>query len=204
MQSAWVAPSAAAEAGPLVLLEAAERTGTGEALAQYVVPDGQMATGSTLGAPKVCVTIKASGAIECVYAIEAGRKLFGTLVLHHWDERTGIALHALPGRFVINAEHQEHVFTLSNGVEVREAIFVLSGAPQGGRFDPPAVYYTVALHNCGPEQVRMHFASCAAISITTSKLTTTALGMRSSLGTRHPQTNTSASLPPRSNRRASP
>ena len=131
--------------------ERAEVTGTGERIAEYTVPDGQMATGSTLGGPKMCLTIKATGAIEKIYSVDAGQVLLGAVVLHHWDERTGIQLAPLPGTFVIHPAHQEHIFTLSNGIDVRENIFVLSGAPDGDSVDPPAAYYTVRLHNGSAE-----------------------------------------------------
>ncbi len=111
-----------------------------------------MATGSTLGAPRICITLKATGAIEKIYAVEAGQTVFGTVVLHHWDERTGVRLQPLPGRFVIHPEHQEHIFTLSNSVAVHENVFVLSDGAEGERTDPPAAYYTVRLQNTGTEE----------------------------------------------------
>lgn len=125
----------------------AEATGAAERSDEYAIADGEMATGSTLGGPKLALTIKATGAIEKIYSVDAGQVLFGSVVLHHWDERTGIRLSPQPGIFSIHPAHQEHLFTLTNGVEVRENIFVLSGAPAGDSVDPPAAYYTVRLHN---------------------------------------------------------
>ncbi len=112
-----------------------------------------MAAGSTLGAPKAVITIKATGAIEKFYSIEAGQMLIGAVMLHHWDERTGIRLPALPGQFVIHPDHQEHIFELTNGVTVEEQIFVLNGKPSGNNVDPPAAYYTVTLTNNTQEEV---------------------------------------------------
>ncbi|MFN2459886.1 MAG: trehalase family glycosidase [Candidatus Velthaea sp.] len=132
-----------------------EALGTGERIAMYSIADDAMAAGSTLGGPKVCATIKATGALEKMYASDAGATLTGTLVVHHWDERTGIELAPLPGRFEIRPEAQEHFFTLSNGVDVHETIFVLSGAPDGDDVDPPAVYYTLELHNETREALRL-------------------------------------------------
>jgi len=106
-----------------------------------------MAAGSTLGSPKAVLVIKATGAIEKFYSIDAGKVLIGTVVLHHFDDRNGIPLAALPGGFIIHPEHQEHVFQLTNGITVREDIFLLSGKPHGRRVDPPAAYYTVTLTN---------------------------------------------------------
>jgi hypothetical protein len=130
--------------------------GPSERVAIYKVPDGEMAAGSTLGGPKVCMVIKPTGAIEKVYSTDAGTTLLGTLVLHHWDELTGMHLSPHPGTFTIYPEHQEHDFALSNDVHVHEDIFVLSGGPQhGDEVDPPAVYYTVGLRNDADEERRI-------------------------------------------------
>jgi len=117
--------------------------------ARYVLPDNEMAVGSTLGGPKVCTLIKGTGAIEKIYSIEAGVTVFGTVVLHHWDERTGMQLSPVEtGTFTLHPEHQERDFTLPNKVAVHEDIFVLSGHPSpNGAVDPPAVYYAVELRN---------------------------------------------------------
>ncbi|MGH2411219.1 MAG: hypothetical protein ACRDGS_12735, partial [Chloroflexota bacterium] len=117
--------------------------------AGYTIADDEMAVGSTLGGPTVCTLIKGTGAIEKVYSIEAGVTIFGALVLHHWDEQTGMQLSPIEtGAFTLYPEHQERTFKLPNKVEVHEDIFVLSGQPgSDGSVDPPAVYYTVELHN---------------------------------------------------------
>src|SRR6185437_3248836 len=117
--------------------------------AGYTIADDEMAVGSTLGGPTVCTVIKGTGAIEKVYSIEAGVTVFGSLVLHHWDEQTGMQLSPIEtGTFTLYPEHQERAFKLPNKVAVHEDIFVLSGQPgNDGSIDPPAVYYTVALRN---------------------------------------------------------
>ena len=135
-------------------------SGSGERLSTYEVPDHQMAAGSTFGSPKATLVIKSTGAIEKFYSVDAGKTLVSTVVLHHFDERSGIALTAYPGTFVIHPEHQEHLFELSSGVRVHESIFLLSGKPHGERVDPPAAYYTVTLTNLTEkEQVIGTFAS---------------------------------------------
>lgn len=121
--------------------------GSGERISTYEIADDQLPAGSTLGAPKAVVTIKSTGAIEKFYSIEAGVSLIGSVMLQHWDERSGIPLMGLPGQFVIHPARQEHVFELTNGVLVREQIFVLNGKPAGHRVDPPAAYYSVVLQN---------------------------------------------------------
>lgn len=100
--------------------------------------------------------IKPTGAIEKFWSIEAGALMFGTLVVHHWDERSGIPLTPLPGQFIIHPDHQEHLFELTNGVTVHEDMFVLSGKPEGEDrriVDPPAAYCVVELTNDSDEDL---------------------------------------------------
>lgn len=120
----------------------------------YTLPDDQLPVGSMLGGPKVCMVIKATGAIEKVYSTDTGETVFGALVLHHWDERTGMNLAPLhPGTFALHPEHQEHRFSLSNGVAVHEDLFVLNRRlEENGEVDSPAVYYTVELRNESDEE----------------------------------------------------
>ncbi len=121
----------------------------------YRVSDRERAAGSTLGGPQTTLVIKATGAIEKIHAIAAGKTVIGAVVLHHWDERTGIRLSARPGEFVIHPERQEHNFSLSNGISVHEEIFVLNGLPRGDKVDPPAAYYRVTLTNDTDEEIRI-------------------------------------------------
>jgi hypothetical protein len=157
-------------------MEIARGIGPSARVAVYTVPDNELAVGSTLGGPKVCMVIKATGAIEKVYSIDTGETLFGALVLHHWDERTGMNLAPLhAGTFTIHPEHQEHQFTLANGVVVHEDLFVLSGRPgQDGSVDPPAVYYAVELRNDADEEARVAtYAFCELRGQTSHDVVTT-------------------------------
>ncbi len=128
-------------------------------IGNYGFADDHLAVGSTLGSPKICMVIKATGAIEKVYSIDAGEVLVGTLVVHHWDERTGVALAPLRGNFVIEPERQEHHFQLSNQVAVKETLFVLNAAEENNVADPPAAYYVLELHNDSGDDA--HIASYA-------------------------------------------
>lgn len=117
-----------------------------------------MSAGSTLGGPKATMWIKPTGAIEKFWSIDAGALMFGALVIHHWDERSGIPLTPLPGQFIIHPDHQEHLFELSNGVTVHEDLFVLCGKPEGEdrhTVDPPAAYCVVELTNDSSETVQI-------------------------------------------------
>lgn len=126
----------------------------------YTISDGELPAGSTLGAPQLCMVLKATGAVEQVWSVEAGAKMFGTLVLHHWDERTGIELGALAGTFNLHPERQEHAFSLSNDVGVRETLFALNTGFDAG--DPPAAYYVLELRNDSEVEVAVAtFAFCA-------------------------------------------
>ena len=144
----------------------AKVSGPGHQIETYEISDHEVSAGSTLGGPKATMWIKPTGAIEKLWSIEAGVNMFETLVVHHWDERTGIPLTPLPGQFVIHPDHQEHVFELANGVTVREDLFVLSGKPEGPdahQVDPPAAYYHLQLTNDGDDTV--HIATVCSIQV---------------------------------------
>lgn len=131
--------------------------GAGRHGTYYDIDDRQVSAGSTLGGPKCVCIIKSTGAVEKIYSSDYGKTLIGTIVPQHWDESTGIPLTALPGRFRLHPSHQEHFFQLSNGVEVRESIFVLSSGPDRAKADPPAVYFTIELSN--PTETTLHTAT---------------------------------------------
>ncbi|HEY5095683.1 MAG TPA: hypothetical protein VII69_11240, partial [Candidatus Eremiobacteraceae bacterium] len=146
----------------------AQIVGTGQKGASYNISDAQMAAGSTLGGPKCVCIIKATGAIEKIYSSDCGQALVGSVVVHHWDRSTGIALTALPGSFKIHPEHQEHFFTLSNGIEVHEDIYVLSGSPRGKTVSPPAVYYVIELRNPTDQRIEIETFGFAQLRGNTS------------------------------------
>jgi hypothetical protein len=132
-------------------------TGIGQSgrIASYEVSDRELAVGSTLGGPKVTAIIKANGAIEKVFSVDAGAVLFGTLILRHYDAESGRYLsQEQGGSFRIHPEHQEHIYSLSGGIAVHEDIFVLNGGPaENGEIDPPGVYQIVRLQNNGSDPV---------------------------------------------------
>ena len=129
------------------------RVGAGERISTYVVPDTQMAVGSTLGSPKAVVVLKANGAIERFYSIDAGKVMIGGVQIAFWDGASGARLAKLPGDFVIHPDRQEHVYQLTNGVSVRESAFVLSGEPEMDSADPAIAYLAVALECAGDEEI---------------------------------------------------
>jgi hypothetical protein len=131
--------------------------GQSERVAVYEVPDDQLAVGSTLGGPKAVCVIKANGALQQVYSTDLGARLFGTVILRHYDQKTGIYLGPQKGgKFTIHPEHQEHHFALAGNIAVREDIFVLSGEPgEDGSVDPPGVYLVIELTNTTSESVEI-------------------------------------------------
>lgn len=135
----------------------AREFGQSERMAIYEIADDQLAVGSTLGGPKAACIIKATGALQTVYATDTGVTAFGSVVLRHYDDATGMHLAADgTGTFVIHPEHQEHVYSLPNAVQVHETVFVLSGKPgDDGQVDPPGVYLSVKLQNHGPDTARI-------------------------------------------------
>lgn len=136
----------------------AKISGPGHEISEYAISDREMSVGSTLGAPKGALIIKATGALEKIFSCEAGTDIFRSLVVHHWDRRSGIPLLPAPGEFMVHPDRQEHLFELANGVTIREKIFMLNGAPSGDdlrEVDPLAAYYIVELHNEGAKTVEM-------------------------------------------------
>jgi len=124
----------------------------GISISPYTIGDHDLPAGSTLGGPKAVVTLKATGAIEKFYDIDAGQVLVGTVLMHHWDERTGVRLHPGLGEFRLWPDRQEHEFTFADRTAVRETVLVLSGSPDGHDVDPPAAYYIVELTNEADER----------------------------------------------------
>ena len=131
--------------------------GQSERVAQYEVPDNELAIGSTLGSPKAVCVLKASGALEKVYSTDIGKVLFGSFLWRAYDRHSG--MHLSPqkgGKFILHPEHQEHAFTLDGEIGAHEDVFVLSGSPGAdGGVDPPGVYYCVTLTNQGAEPIAL-------------------------------------------------
>lgn len=121
--------------------------GSGERISTYTVSDTEMAAGSTLGAPKGAIELKANGAIKKFYSADAGSVLISGFQVAFFDHRTGVILGKLPGNFVIHPDRQEHVYELINGLVVHEAVLVLSGPPDLARVDPLVAYFDVTLEN---------------------------------------------------------
>jgi hypothetical protein len=121
----------------------------------YIIPDNQMAQGSTIGAPRCCMVIKPTGAIQKIFSPDAGLDFLGALQVHYWDRRSGIRLTPLSGEFHIHPERQDHVYLLDNGVHVHDQLFAYNDRWEGDDVPPPAVYFRVRLHNTTTEAVSL-------------------------------------------------
>jgi glycogen debranching enzyme len=113
----------------------------------YRLTDHDLACGSLLGSPKLQLSLKATGAIERLYCVDAGAPLLGAFLVKHWDERAGMKLDPITGHFFLYAEHQEHRYMLSNGIYVFEDVFVHCSGD--------AAYYVVELTNDSEEEQRV-------------------------------------------------
>src|SRR4051794_22936963 len=71
-------------------MDIAKGIGQSGRVAEYEVADTELAVGCTLGGPKAQAIIKANGAIEKAYSIDSGETLFGTVILRHFDAKTGM------------------------------------------------------------------------------------------------------------------
>src|SRR6185437_10961478 len=82
----------------------AKISGPGHEISEYAISDREMPVGSTLGAPKAALIIKATGALEKIFSCEAGTDVFRSLVVHHWDRNSGIPLLPSPGEFMVHPD----------------------------------------------------------------------------------------------------
>ena len=139
----------------------AKFTGSGEAISTYQVDDTEMAVGSTIGAPKGTIILKANGAIDRFFSSDAGRIAIGGMQIRYWDAASGVTIGVIPGEFIIHPDRQEHVYELANGVLVRENVFMLNGQPEIDRADPAIAYVHVRLENSRAQPVRLRSIAAA-------------------------------------------
>ena len=130
-------------------------SGSGERISTYEIPDDQMAVGSTIGAPKGAIILKANGAIERFYSIDAGAVVAHGMQVYYWDPTTHVPLGKLPGEFIIHPDRQEHIYELSNGLMIREKVFMLNGQPELDRADPAIAYYHVNIENVTGQAIEL-------------------------------------------------
>jgi hypothetical protein len=121
--------------------------GSGERISVYEIEDTELSAGSTLGAPKGAVVIKASGAIEKFYSSDLGATLLEGISIHFWDAPSGATRPKVNGRFRIHPDRQEYSYRIDEGVRVTETVVVLNSKPRGNRVDPLTAYLLLELYN---------------------------------------------------------
>lgn len=130
----------------------------------YVVRDEEMAEGSTIGAPRCCLMIKPTGAIQKIFTPDAGLDFFGAVDVSYWDRRSRVRLGHMAGEFHIHPERQDHVFTLDNGVRVHEQLFPYNDQWTGDDdVPPPAVYYRIKYENTSPKKAHFDVVAFAVL-----------------------------------------
>jgi hypothetical protein len=125
--------------------------GSGERIAVYEIDDTQLAVGSTLGAPKGAIVIKASGAIEKLFSSDLGSTLLAGVSLQFWDAPTGAARSKAEGRFRIHPDCQEYTYRIDEGVTVVEKLFALNRKGADKPADPLTAYFSVEIRNDSTE-----------------------------------------------------
>lgn len=126
----------------------------------YVVGDGALPTGSTLGGPDLCVTLKGTGAIGRVASLLSGKALVSGLALRHWDLAFGVPLAPSDGTFELRPESQVHRYRLGDDLLVEETTFVLDDE----RSSVSACYVAVRLRNNGPRGLHVGAVAVARIA----------------------------------------
>lgn len=136
----------------------------------YVLADDQMAQGSTLGAPRCCLVMKPTGAIEHVYSSDVGNDLFGAIAVRMWDRRSKVRLSSRNSEFRLHPERQEHRYDLDNGVSVLEQAFPYNYDGEDGTSVPaPAVYYRFRFRNHGTSPAAFNAFAFAELRGNTSQ-----------------------------------
>ena len=117
-----------------------------------------------IGAPRCCVVIKPTGAIENIFTPDAGLDFFGAVEIRCWDRRSGVRLGVIAGEFHIHPERQDHVYQLDNGVHVHEQIFPYNDQWTGDEnVPPPAVYYRLKYENASCDRARFDAVAFAVL-----------------------------------------
>ncbi len=152
-------------------------------LPTYVVSDGELAHGSSLGNAACWVTTKATGAIESIFSLDVGQAVFGSCQLRYCgsglrsvgpvrgpapgpgrpagqSESFAALEPSAPGKFELHPAYQRHTFTLPGGVALEEIIFLPT---QGVEAESSTVCVGVRLHNDSSELRRLRLYAFAEL-----------------------------------------
>ncbi len=125
--------------------------GSGERIAVYEIEDTELAVGSTLGGPKGSIVIKASGAVEKLYASDIGETVMAGVSVQFWDGPSGAERVKAGGKFMIYPDCQQYAYRIEEDVTVLETLFVLNRYSVGNRVDPLTAYLLVEIRNDSSE-----------------------------------------------------
>ncbi|MHB1161228.1 MAG: hypothetical protein ACYC3V_13000 [Chloroflexota bacterium] len=155
--------------------EPAERVIGPGGLPTYLISDEELAHGSSLGNAACWVPTKSTGAVERVFALNAGLDVFGACLLRCCGsglrvpgpqpsplaplppfgaapERFALLEPSSPGSFEIHPAYQRHRFSLPGELEVEETVFL---PWQGPGAAVPTVWVGVWVRNRSPEPRRL-------------------------------------------------
>lgn len=127
----------------------------------YVVADGALPAGSTLGGDDLCVVLKGNGDVETIRSLRAGATLVSGLGVRHWDAAASIRLAPRRGEYVLGPHLHEHRYELADDVLVERRV-VVHDEGEG----PPACYVALRLRNRGRRHVRLATVAFASIAAT--------------------------------------
>jgi len=125
----------------------------------YVVSDGALPDGSTLGGDDLCVTLKGNGDVDAVRSLRGGTTLVSGFGVRHWDAGASIRLAPRRGEYVLRPHAQVHRYELAGDVFVEERVVVHDDGTV-----PPACYVALRVRNGGTRPVRLATLAFASIA----------------------------------------
>ncbi|HEY1656274.1 MAG TPA: hypothetical protein VGF86_14305 [Candidatus Tumulicola sp.] len=124
----------------------------------YRIADGGLATGATLGGPRLAVRLNANGSIERVHSIDAGTDLIKGFDVHHYDGDTGLHLPRNASNFTLRPECQVQEYDLPGDLHVEKTTFAL--------YDKDAAatcYVRLRVSNSGDRATSLNSAAVARV-----------------------------------------
>ncbi|MGZ3504863.1 MAG: MGH1-like glycoside hydrolase domain-containing protein [Vulcanimicrobiaceae bacterium] len=128
-------------------------TSSGRALPTFIIADGDLGMGASLGNSAIWLNTKNTGAIERVFCHNVAQSLVGTVTIRYGSKRRAgeqyITLHrdGEHCQFEIHPAYQRVRFTFGGAIEVRETTFVPFDALIPSCGDSPTAYRLVEVLN---------------------------------------------------------
>ncbi|HEY1654806.1 MAG TPA: hypothetical protein VGF86_06830 [Candidatus Tumulicola sp.] len=124
----------------------------------YRIADGGLASGATLGGPKLAVLLRANGGIERVHGIDAGTDLIKGFDVHHYDGDTGLHLPRSSSNFTLRPECEVQEYALPGDLHIEKTTFALCGKNAAA-----ACYVRLRASNRGNRTTSLNSAAVARI-----------------------------------------